>query len=96
MRDVITDAEARANLAQNIKTILDARGLTQTDLASACHRPKMSISNICRGTRLASVTLAAGIAEALGYSTDDLIGPTAVIEARERLRVGRKKSLVPA
>ena len=78
------------------------RGLVTTTVlpsiraAAATKRPRMSISNICRGTRLPSVTLAAVIAEALGYSTDDLIGPPAIIEARERLTSGRKNSLIPA
>jgi len=92
---VITDDEARQNLAANLTLILRERHIPQRQLARATKRPVMSISNVCRGTRLPNVALVACIAEALGYSMEDLIGTPSRIAAREMLASG-KKSLIPA
>ena len=90
---MITDTEARANLAENVNCILRYRGLTQRDLAEAAQRPVMSINNVCCNRRLPGVTLVVAIGEALGYSVEELIGMPAGILAQEKLR---KKSLIPA
>ena len=96
MITVIKDDVARENLAANLQFLLNARDITQRELATAAERPLMSINSAIRGKSLPSVALVASIAEVIGHSMEDLIGPPAVLEAKERLRAGRKKSLQPA
>ena len=96
---MISDAEARENLARNVNYILGARGWSQRDLAEAAERPPMSINHVCRNRRLPSVTLALAIGEVLGYSIEDLTGPLSPIIVSEKHHAekrDRKKSLIPA
>ena len=90
---MISDKEARMNLAENVNFILRTRGLTQRDLADAAQRPVMSINNVCCNRRLPGFTLVLAIGEALGYSMEELTDSPAAIVAQEKLR---KKSLIPA
>lgn len=95
MLTVISDDEARENLAANVKFILNERGLTQQKLATATRRPLMSINRICRGENLPSVALVVCIAEALDYSVEELVGSPSRVAAREMLAGAGKKSLLP-
>ena len=91
MANVISDTEARANLAQNVNFILRSRGLSQRDLAEAAERHVMSINNICCNRSLPGVTLVMAIAEAVAYTVEELTGPPAAIVAEEKRREAGKK-----
>jgi len=94
---VISDDEARANLAQNVNYILKHRGLSQRDLADAVDRHWTSINNVCCNRRLVAFTLVRRIAEALKYTTDELSGSPTLITAEEKRRdKEREKFLIPA
>jgi transcriptional regulator with XRE-family HTH domain len=100
MGKVITDDEARTNLAENLSTILEFRGLTQTSLAQAVNRPVMTVNHAVNGTRRPGAALVQNFGEATGYSSKELLGPPGAIRAQEKLRASekrnREKSLVPA
>ena len=73
MATVISDEQAKQNVAANVLRLLAARGWTQTDLAEAAHENKMMISRICRAEHVAGVGLLSRIAEALDVSIDRLV-----------------------
>lgn len=96
MFNVIKDEQALENLAANLNFLLSERGITQRRLAAATQRPLTSISNVLRGRSLPSVALVVCIAEALGYSVEELVGDPVRIAAKESLASSGKKSLVSA
>ena len=73
MATVISDDQAKKNIAANIRRLLAARGWTQTDLSEAAHENKMTISNVCTGKHVPGAGLLARIAEALDVSIDRLV-----------------------
>ena len=73
MSTVVSNDEARENIAANITRLLDARGWNQQDLADATGESKMTISNIVRGNYLTNAGTVARIAEALDVTVDRLI-----------------------
>ena len=93
---MISDNEARENLAVNLGVILGKRGLTQQQLAAATRRPLMSINNAYHGRNRPGAALVACIGEALGYTSEELMGPPEIVATREALRVSRKNSLILA
>ncbi len=97
---MITDDEARENLAENLSTILELRGLTQTSLAEAINTPVMTLNHAVKGRRRPPAALVENLGEVLGYSSKELLGPPAVIVAREQLRAieknRRENLLIPA
>lgn len=73
MSTVISDTDARLNVAANVNRILEDRGMTQADLARLTGENAMAISRVCRGTNLANVGMLARIAEALECTVDELL-----------------------
>jgi transcriptional regulator with XRE-family HTH domain len=75
MSTVLSDSEVRANIAANLRRILDSRGLTQADLARLSGESEMNISRVIRGESTAGTGIMARIAEALDVSLDRLVFP---------------------
>ena len=70
---MITEAEARRNVATNVVTLLEALGMTQRDLAHATGLDDMKISRICRGLHDPGTVAMARIAKVLHTSIDKLL-----------------------
>ncbi|MGD9645552.1 MAG: helix-turn-helix domain-containing protein [Pirellulales bacterium] len=75
--NVITEDQAKDNIAANLQRLLEARNWSQSDLARATGDAHVTISRIVRGTNVAGVALLARIAEALDVTIDGLIRPPA-------------------
>ena len=73
--NVITDEEAKENLATNLGRLMENRGMTQTELARITGQPVMTISRACRGQNVPRATVLSRVAEALDVSIDRLLGP---------------------
>lgn len=74
---MVTEQDARQNIAKNLTRILRDRGITQRDLARTAGEPDMAISRLMRGQHTPSVTLLAHVAEALDVSMDRLLSAPA-------------------
>jgi transcriptional regulator with XRE-family HTH domain len=72
---VITDDEAKQNIANNIRILLAERNWKQSDLASATGESEMRVSLAVRGRKLPSAAFLARIAEALNSTVDRLLSP---------------------
>ena len=72
---MISDDDVRANIAANLRAIMDDRGWSQSELARKTGQSDMMISHIMRGTRNPSVARVAQIAEALLIGMDRLVMP---------------------
>lgn len=73
MRDVITDAAARANIAANIQRLRERHDLSRYGLAKLVNATTIQITRIERGDHVPGPALLSRIAEALKTSTDKLI-----------------------
>lgn len=73
MSTVITDDEARRNIAANIRRLLKQRGWSQGELARRSKESAMNVSRIINGVNLPNAALLARIGEALEVSADYLI-----------------------
>ncbi len=73
MSTVISDDEAKRNLAENVRRLLDSRGMTQTQLAEAAHETQATISRIANGLQLAGGGILIRLAEAFDVSVDRLL-----------------------
>jgi transcriptional regulator with XRE-family HTH domain len=69
----ITDAEARRNIAANIRRLLNDYGWSQRELARRSRESAMNVSRIINEVNLPNAALAARIADALGVKVDDLL-----------------------
>ena len=67
-------AHARDILAQNVRTVRLARGMSQEDLAFACGLHRTYVSDIERGTRNISLDNIERIAVALDVQVSELFG----------------------
>ena len=74
MSIVIQNEQTRQNIAENLRRILQDRGLTQVSLASMSGDTEMTISRVCRGICTPGVGVIVRIAEALDVSIDRLAG----------------------
>lgn len=70
---MISDSQARANIAANVKRILDEKGISQSDLSRATGDSAARISHMIHGKRLPSAGFLYRIAQALGVRCDDLV-----------------------
>jgi transcriptional regulator with XRE-family HTH domain len=75
MATVVTNEDARINIAENLQRLLSALGWKQADLARATGESEMTISHMVRGARLPSAALLARVAEALQTSSEHLLTP---------------------
>lgn len=72
---MITDEEAKDNLAANVLRLLESRQINQSELARLTGEPVMTISRVCRAQHIPLATVLARLAEALDVSIDRLLGP---------------------
>lgn len=69
----MTDQTARRLLANNLRRLREAAGLSYGDLARKIGDHAITVSRIERGARMPSLLLARNIADALGVTVDELI-----------------------
>ena len=70
---MISDDDAKKNLAANVSRLLEARDLTQMELAEMTGEHQSLISRIANGQNMPGGTVLARIAEALEISIDRLL-----------------------
>jgi transcriptional regulator with XRE-family HTH domain len=70
---VVSDAEAKVNVAENVSRLIQQLGISQGELARRSGESKMRISLVRRGMHLPSAGFLARLAEALGVSADFLL-----------------------
>ncbi len=80
---MLTEDQARANIAANLQRIMDTRRLSQSELARMTGDDQQSISRILRGKNAPGIAFLARIAEALQTTVDYLIAPPPV-ESRKK------------
>lgn len=83
MSTVVTDDEAKRNIAANVARLLALRGWTQKQLADATGETNMIISRIMREKHVPNAATLARIAEALDTSTDILLDPPPKEKSRQ-------------
>jgi transcriptional regulator with XRE-family HTH domain len=83
MVEMLTDDEARVNVAANVNELLDERGWSQTMLAQKTGDPISTISAICRARSVSGVGVLGRIAEAFRVNVDRLIFPPPQKSARK-------------
>ena len=93
---MITDDEARENIAANLRRIMAARGMSQRELAEKTHRPVMTINRLYRGEYEPKVSLIANVAEVLGFSIETLLATPPRTAPIETSNSTARNSLIPA
>jgi transcriptional regulator with XRE-family HTH domain len=73
---IISDEEAKARLAKNVRRLLSERGWKGSDLARATRENEVRVSNLLRAQTVASGAFVARVAEALEVSIDCLFAPS--------------------
>ena len=73
MSTVISESDAKQNIAANIQRLLIDRQWSQGELARRTGEPIMMISRLCRGQHMPNVLSLARVAEAFDVSVDRLI-----------------------
>lgn len=71
---MLTDEDAKRNLAGNLQRLMENRGINQSDLARLTGEPVMTISRAFRGENMPRASVLARIAEAMDVSIDRLLG----------------------
>ena len=74
---MVSDHEAKENVAENVSRLLEQNGISQSDLARATNESPMRISLVVRGIHQPTAGFLARLAEALGVSADFLLNPPA-------------------
>ena len=77
MATVVSDHEAKENVAENVSRLLEQNGISQSDLARATNESPMRISLVVRGIHQPTAGFLARLAEALGVSADFLLNDPA-------------------
>lgn len=70
---MVTDIQAKDNVATNVSRLLENLGLSQGELARKTGESKMRISLVVRGVHQPTAGFLARLAEALGVTADDLL-----------------------
>lgn len=70
---MITETEAKAHVAANVKRLMEEQGVSQAELARRLKTHEMAVSRLVRGTNEPSVTFLANVSEALGVTVDTLL-----------------------
>jgi transcriptional regulator with XRE-family HTH domain len=68
-------------LNDRLKDLIKARGLTQKELAQKCHLTEASVSKYLSGARTPHLEVLPVLAEALGTTTDYLLGRKPLTES---------------
>ena len=71
--EMLDETQAKENIATNVRRLMDARAMTQNELAAAATISQGFVSKILRGAILPNALLLHNLAEALGVSSDTLI-----------------------
>ena len=74
---MVSDHEAKENVAENVSRLLEQNGISQSDLARATNESPMRISLVVRGIHQPTAGFLARLAEALGVSADFLLNDPA-------------------
>jgi transcriptional regulator with XRE-family HTH domain len=69
------DSDASANLARNLRRLRDARGLSQQRLSDLSGVPRATWANLESGGANPTLSVLTRVAETLGVSIEELIGP---------------------
>lgn len=72
---MLTDTDAKQNIAANVQSLLEVLGMSQSELAEATGESSARISLMIRGIKCPSAAFLARIAEALGTTADALLKP---------------------
>jgi transcriptional regulator with XRE-family HTH domain len=70
---MLAEHEAKANIAANVRQLMESRALTQEALASEANVSQGFVSKILRAAILPNALLLHNIAEALGVTSDKLL-----------------------
>lgn len=70
---MLAEHEAKANIAANVRQLMESRAMTQNDLAVKAGVRQPFISKILRAAILPNALLLHNIAEALGVTSDKLL-----------------------
>lgn len=81
----MTDTQAKCAIAANVRRLLSARGLTQSDLCRLTGDNAMRVSYMIRGLTEPSASFLARVAEALGVKVDDLLADPGVEPQAEKV-----------
>jgi transcriptional regulator with XRE-family HTH domain len=92
MSTVISDEQARNNIAANLQRIIEERGITQTQLAAQSDQPIMTINRLVRGQNEPRIALVARVAEALDVSVDRLVAAPPILRI-PRLKISHQENL---
>jgi transcriptional regulator with XRE-family HTH domain len=77
MSNVVTDTEAKDNVAENVSRLMQQLGMNQVQLGAKTGESKMRISLVCRGIHQPTAGFLGRLAEALGVSADFLLNDPA-------------------
>ncbi len=72
---MLSDTQARGNLAENLSRLLRDRDISQRSLSVLSDVPLMTINSIVNEKHMPGVGVVARIAEAFDVSIDRLVGP---------------------
>jgi transcriptional regulator with XRE-family HTH domain len=84
---VLTNDEARTNIAANVRWKMQQSGISQANLAKASKTPLMTVNNIINGQHQPLVAALARIAEALGVSLDWLVAEHSFVADDKNLKI---------
>lgn len=70
---MLTDEQAKRNIAANVERLMGELGITQSELARLTDESHARVSLMRRGLKLPSAAFLARLAEALNTTTDELL-----------------------
>lgn len=70
---MLTDTDAKQNIAANVQRLLVERGMSQSDLAEATDESNARVSLMINAKKCPSAAFLARIAEAVGTTVDELL-----------------------
>ena len=82
MKTMLTDDEARANIAANVARLLADRNWSQTELARRAMESHANINRVLHARQLPGSGILARIAEAFDVSTDRLLSAPPIASAK--------------
>lgn len=86
---VMSNANARDNLAKNVKFLRNLLGMSQEDLAGKMSVSVPTISGIERAVRNVNLDTVIALADALGVTVESLFGTPSTARSIEMARVSR-------
>lgn len=70
---VLTDDEAKLNIAANVRALLSSAGMSQSELARKLEESEARVSLMIHAKKLSSAAFLARVAEVLGTTVDSLL-----------------------